>query len=191
MISSKNKNFSFQKEILLTKNQLSSLNFCFIKTNKLILFKNQNNKYKYLYIPYKVDFNKKEDTILFYTKNSNQNTFFTFINIFSNWLKSYNKILKKILIIKGLGLRINISEDKELFFFKFKLGFSHLIEFNIPKEKTNVLVKKNVLSIKGDDIVLIGNICKKIKSFKLPNAYNAKGFWYKNEKIICKTFKKK
>jgi ribosomal protein L6P/L9E len=116
--------------------------------------------------------------------------FFSFLNSFINFLKTYNKIYSKKLILKGLGFKMNLVEIDNLIYLKLKLGYSHIIEFPVLKNKLTVFIKKNKLILRSNDIFFLNNFCKKIKNLKNPNIYNGKGFWYKKEKFFLKTFKK-
>lgn len=177
------------KELKLTQFENQNLNFCVFRTVKYFVYKISNTYSKYLTIPNFVKFYKKKDSIVFfYTKDSYSILFLSFLNTFSIFLKNSNKIFSKKLVLKGLGFRINIADDASSI--KFKLGLSHLVDCIIPKDKVQVSVKKNTLNIQGNDLNFLGNFCNKIKNFKKPNSYNGKGFWFKKEKIVLKTFKK-
>ena len=68
------------------------------------------------------------------------------------------------------------------------LGFSHPINYNIPKDIT-ITVEKNLVSVKGDDKQLVGQVAADIRSFRPPEPYKGKGVKYVDETIIRKAGK--
>ena len=102
------------------------------------------------------------------------------------FLKDFNRIFIKKLILKGLGLKVNLLNKLSL---QLKLGFSHLVDIVIPN---NLIVSfsKSIIAIQGTDATAVGNFANLVKRKKLPDAYKGKGIWYKNEKLILKTVKK-
>ena len=98
-------------------------------------------------------------------------------------------IIKKKLILKGVGYRISFSDNlKDII---FKLGYSHLIVLPIPTQILNVSITKNLISMQSYDITFLGNFLAKIVSLRSPDPYKGKGFLRKNEKIELKQLKKK
>jgi ribosomal protein L6P/L9E len=73
----------------------------------------------------------------------------------------------------------------------FKLGFSHVLFLSIPSNIINIIIDKTFIILESDDLLVLGNFCKKIKQLKLPDIYKGKGFSYKNQKLILKSIKKK
>ena len=104
---------------------------------------------------------------------------------FLGHLKNLIKPFRKKLILKGLGLKGSIcSRTIEL-----KLGFSHRVFVDIPNSMS-VVIKKNLIILESNDLILLGNFAYKLKQLKFPNAYKGKGIWYKKETRILKTIKK-
>ena len=96
---------------------------------------------------------------------------------------------KKKLILRGIGYRMNLMPDLKAI--SFKLGYSHLLSLNIPKEILNVRVQKNFISFQSYDISFLGDFSFKIKLLRKPDSYKGKGFLKKNEIIKLKLLKKK
>lgn len=91
---------------------------------------------------------------------------------------------EKKLEINGVGYKAALKgSDLEL-----QLGFSHPINFPIPKG-VDISIEKNVLTIKGRDKQQIGQIAAKIREFRPPEPYKGKGVKYSDEKIIRKAGK--
>ena len=112
----------------------------------------------------------------------------SYVSCFNTWLKSYNRSLKKKLILKGLGFRCFLSNDKKQI--NFKIGYSHIIVLNIPKKITSITIDKNFLILESYDRALLGNFSKRIKQLKTLDVYKNKGFSYKNEILSLKPVKK-
>jgi hypothetical protein len=111
-----------------------------------------------------------------------QNSYFT------SFLNSFGLLNSKILHLKGLGLKANISKINRTIF--LKLGFSHMIRI---KYDTDVLVniKNNFIFIQSLNKNKIGNLAAYIRNLKYPDSYKGKGVWYKNEIKKLKIVKKK
>jgi large subunit ribosomal protein L6 len=101
-------------------------------------------------------------------------------------IKKLKKPVIKCLLFKGLGLKINALTDK---FIDLKLGYSHNVKINIPKN-IKVTRIKNFLLIEGINAALVGNFADFIKKKRLPDLYKGKGIFYKNETIKLKLIKK-
>jgi len=183
----------YLKEIVLTTEK-SLLYFGIFNNKKFIALQSDKNFFKYIYTPAYFFFEKR-GSILFIKSRKNDinlNIFELFFNQLNNFLININKVFKQKLILKGLGYRINLNiDDQRKTYLSMKIGFSHLINICIPTKKVSIFLKKAAITLKGFDSVFIGNLSKKIKNCKLTNAYTGKGFWYQNQTIKYKFFKKK
>ncbi len=127
----------------------------------------------------------KKNFILLITKNNSrlaqqfQGLFRTLIN---NMILGVSQKFEKILELKGIGYRAQIS-DKEL---KLFLGYSHPIIMKIPKNIEILLEDHNKIIIKGIDKEKVGQFASSIKSKRLPEPYKGKGIFYKGESIKLK-----
>ena len=74
---------------------------------------------------------------------------------------------------------------------ELSLGFSHLINFNIPKDLKIEVPKPTEIKITGIDKQRVGQIAANIRSFRKPEPYKGKGIKYKEEIIKRKEGKKK
>lgn len=86
---------------------------------------------------------------------------------------------KKELEIQGVGLRANLQGNK----ISFNLGFSHPVEFIIPKGVTVTVPTQTSIIIEGSDRALIGQVAAKIRALKPPEPYKGKGIRYVGEKV--------
>lgn len=89
--------------------------------------------------------------------------------------------------IHGVGFRANL-QGKDLV---LALGFSHEVRYEIPAGIKVEVEKQTLLTISGIDKQLVGQVAAKIRAFKKPEPYKAKGIRYANEEIVRKEGKKK
>ena len=147
--------------------------------------------YKKMYIsvnPFVSIYKRKDYLILTLRKKNEVEKFDRYVEFFSRWLKNAEKPFRRQLVLKGLGFKADLTEDKKNL--ELKLGFSALITLPIPVEEVKVDVNKNIITLEGFDPVAVGNFATKIKSLKFPDAYKGKGFWGKNEVRVLKEIKK-
>ncbi|MDO8259886.1 MAG: 50S ribosomal protein L6, partial [Candidatus Magasanikbacteria bacterium] len=62
------------------------------------------------------------------------------------------------------------------------LGFSHLVNFDLPAGITGVVVG-NTITISGADKQLVGEMAAQIRKIKKPEPYKGKGIKYSDEVI--------
>ena len=74
---------------------------------------------------------------------------------------------------------------------KLQLGFSHDIDFNIPKEVKVECPKQNVINLSSFDKEKLGATAAKIRSYRKPEPFKGKGIKYSDEYIFRKEGKKK
>ena len=68
------------------------------------------------------------------------------------------------------------------------LGFSHPINHEVPKG-VEISVEKNIITIKGDDKQVVGQIAAQVRAYRPPEPYKGKGVKYVEERIIRKAGK--
>jgi len=108
----------------------------------------------------------------------------TYRSISDNIITGITKGFEKKLEINGVGYRAAVKGNV----LELLLGFSHPINYDIPKDIT-ITVEKNLVSVKGDDKQLVGQVAADIRSFRPPEPYKGKGVKYVDETIIRKAGK--
>jgi large subunit ribosomal protein L6 len=88
----------------------------------------------------------------------------------------------KELEIVGVGYRAALAGDK----LNLSLGFSHPVEYPIPKGITVEVAKPTQVKISGIDKQLVGEVAANIRAYRRPEPYKGKGVKYKDEHIIRK-----
>jgi large subunit ribosomal protein L6 len=107
-----------------------------------------------------------------------------FQRLISNMIEGVTKEFEKKLEINGLGYKAEVSGDKLI----LNVGFSHQVNFNIPKN-INIKIEKNIITISGIDKQLVGETAAKIRKIKKPEPYKGKGIKYLDEVIKRKAGK--
>jgi large subunit ribosomal protein L6 len=96
---------------------------------------------------------------------------------------------RKELEIQGVGYRAAIQGTT----LKLNLGYSHDVNFDVPKgvTVTTPSAKNDVIIIEGIDQQLVGQVAANIREWKRPEPYKGKGIRYKGEFVFRKEGKKK
>lgn len=87
----------------------------------------------------------------------------------------------------GVGYRAQ-SKDKSI---SLSLGYSHSIEYDLPKGVTVETPNNTTILLKGVDKQVLGQIASEIRAFRPPEPYKGKGVKYAGEQIVRKEAKKK
>ena len=105
----------------------------------------------------------------------------------SNLITGVGEGFSKTLELNGTGYRASVSGTK----LKLQLGFSHDIDYDIPKNVKVECPKQNIIKIFSSSKDLLGDVAAKIRSFRKPEPFKGKGIKYDNEYIFRKEGKKK
>ena len=111
----------------------------------------------------------------------------TYRSIINNAVAGVSRGHEKILELNGVGFRANLKGDV----LNLQLGFSHDVNFKIPKEIKITVEKQTVIKINGVDKELVSKIASDIKSLKPVEPYKAKGIKERGQFILRKEGKKK
>ena len=135
---------------------------------------NENNEFEILLLAKKVD---KKTLIMWGTYRS----------LINNAVKGVSTGHEKTLNITGVGFRANLKGEV----LNLQLGFSHDINFKIPKDIKLTVEKQTTLKIIGIDKELVSKVAADIKSLKPVEPYKGKGVKEKDEFVLRKEGKKK
>ncbi|MEO8530629.1 MAG: 50S ribosomal protein L6 [Deltaproteobacteria bacterium] len=94
---------------------------------------------------------------------------------------------KKEMEINGVGYRANMQGDV----LKLSLGYSHDVNFEVPKGVTVTTPKQTEIIVEGIDAQLVGQVAANIREWRGPEPFKGKGIKYKGEYIFRKEGKKK
>ena len=105
----------------------------------------------------------------------------------SNVVIGVTEGFSKTLELNGTGYRASISGSK----LKLQLGYSHDVNFEVPKEVKVECPKQNIIKLSGSNKEILGAVAANIRSFRKPEPFKGKGIKYVNEFIFRKEGKKK
>jgi large subunit ribosomal protein L6 len=91
----------------------------------------------------------------------------------------------KVLEISGVGYRADVKGDT----LNLSLGYSHPIEFKLPKGIQASVDKQNRITLTGIDKELLGLTAAKIRDFRRCEPYKGKGIRYADEVVRRKVGK--
>ena len=111
----------------------------------------------------------------------------TYRSIINNAILGVSQGHEKILELSGVGFRANLKGE----ILNLQLGFSHDINFKIPKEIKIAVEKQTTIKISGVDKELVSKIAADIKSLKPVEPYKAKGIKERGQFVLRKEGKKK
>jgi ribosomal protein L6P/L9E len=104
----------------------------------------------YVGIPSFISFYSKNRFLTFYSSLNKQDKmaiFENFIYKLNSAVKSVRKKFKKVVILKGMGLKLNYNKVLERL--ELKLGYSHMVNVDLNNEKKKIFLKtsKNTLIV--------------------------------------------
>ena len=111
----------------------------------------------------------------------------TYRSLINNAITGVSNWHEKILQLSGVGFRANIKGENLI----LQIGFSHEVNFKIPKDIKIVVEKQTTIKISGVDKDLVSKIAADIKNLKPVEPYKAKGITEKGQFILRKEGKKK
>lgn len=107
-----------------------------------------------------------------------------FNRLINNMVIGVTQGFEKKLEAVGVGFKVSLQGQKLI----LNLGFSHPVEFTLPKG-INASVEKNTITISGIDKQQVGEIAAQIRRIKKPEPYKGKGIRYVDEVIKKKVGK--
>ena len=137
---------------------------------------NENNEFNITPLAAKKDLDKKTSIM-----------WGTYRSLINNAVLGVSVGHTKILDIKGVGFRANLKGE----LLNLQLGFSHDINFKIPKDVKIAVEKQTIITITGVDKELVSKVASDIKTFKPVEPYKGKGIMERGQFVLRKEGKKK
>ncbi len=103
----------------------------------------------------------------------------------NNAIVGVTKAFQKELDITGVGYKAEVKGNAVI----FNLGYSHAIDFPIPKGITVTVEKQTHLVVAGSDRQLVGQVAANIRRLHPPDPYKQKGIHYTGETLKKKAGK--
>ena len=107
--------------------------------------------------------------------------------LIANIIHGVSEGFSKTLELNGTGYRASVSGTT----LKLQLGYSHDINYQIPKEVKIECPKQNIIKLTSFDKEKLGAAAAKIRSYRKPEPFKGKGIKYSDEFIFRKEGKKK
>ena len=111
----------------------------------------------------------------------------TYRSLINNAIMGVSSGHEKILELNGVGFRANLKGE----ILNLQIGFSHDVNFKIPKEIKITVEKQTIIKINGVDKELVSKVAADIKNLKPVEPYKAKGIKERGQFILRKEGKKK
>ena len=105
--------------------------------------------------------------------------------LINNMVTGVTKGFERTLEISGVGYRAEVKGDT----LNLSLGYSHPINYDLPKGIAVEVEKMTKVVVKGIDKELVGHVAAKIRAFRGPEPYKGKGIKYGGEAILRKAGK--
>ena len=110
-------------------------------------------------------------------------------SLVNNMVVGVSEGYKKTMELVGVGYRVSNQGN----LVEFSLGYTHPIFIQLPKEvKVETKSERNqnpIITLESCDKQLLGLICAKIRSFRMPEPYKGKGILFQGEVIRRKSGK--
>ena len=105
----------------------------------------------------------------------------------ANMVKGVTSGFSRKLELVGVGYRAAVQGQK----LNLTLGFSHPVEYPIPKVITIKTPTQNEIIVEGMDRQQVGQVAAELRAYRPPEPYKGKGVRYSDETIVLKEAKKK
>lgn len=105
--------------------------------------------------------------------------------LIDNMIKGVNEGFEKKLEIIGVGYKADVQGDAV----NLSLGYSHPVKYPLPKGVKAAVEKQTLITLKGPDKQLIGQVAADIRSLRMPEPYKGKGIKYADEVVRRKAGK--
>ena len=110
-------------------------------------------------------------------------------SLINNMVVGVSEGYKKELELVGVGYRVSNQGN----LMEFSLGYTHNIFLQLPSEvKVETKTERNknpYICLESCDKQLLGQVCAKIRSFRMPEPYKGKGILFVGEQIRRKSGK--
>ena len=136
---------------------------------------------------YKILIDEYEVNVLPINEINNDPNWGTTRAIIANTIYGVSNGFTKTLELNGTGYRASVAGSK----LKLELGYSHDVNFDIPKDVKIECPKQNIIKLTSMNKEKLGAAAAKIRSYRKPEPFKGKGIKYSDEYIYRKEGKKK
>jgi len=107
-------------------------------------------------------------------------------SLINNMVLGVTEGFQRVLQINGVGYKADAQGQKLV----LNLGYSHPINYELPKGISAAVDKQNNITLTGIDKEQLGQVAAEVRSFRPPEPYKGKGIKYAEEHILRKEGKK-
>jgi len=107
--------------------------------------------------------------------------------LIANMVTGVTAGFQRKLELVGVGYRAAVQGQK----LNLTLGFSHPVEYPIPKGIAIETPSQTEIVVKGMDRQQVGQVAAELRAYRPPEPYKGKGVRYSGEQIVLKEAKKK
>jgi large subunit ribosomal protein L6 len=94
-----------------------------------------------------------------------------------NMILGVTKGYERTLEVTGVGYKAQVQGQK----LSFNVGYTHPVEFPLPKGIEAKVDKQTLITIKGIDKRMVGQVAANVRAVKPPDVYKQKGIRYSGE----------
>jgi large subunit ribosomal protein L6 len=95
----------------------------------------------------------------------------------NNMINGVTKGYEKTLEINGVGYKAQLQGQK----LALNVGYTHAVEFKLPPGIEAKIDKATIITIRGSDKRLVGQVAANLRAVKPPDVYKQKGIKYAGE----------
>jgi len=108
--------------------------------------------------------------------------------LIKNMITGVQNLCKEDLVLKGVGYRVSLSNNK----LNFNLGYSHPVSYTLPEGITAEIPSQTEIKLSGVDKQLVGQVAAEIVELRpaKKDPYKEKGIKRVRDRIIKKVGKK-
>ena len=107
--------------------------------------------------------------------------------LLNNMVVGCTQGFQRKLSLVGVGYRAQAKGDV----LSLSLGFSHPVEYKVPKGVTVETPTQTEILVSGADKQSVGQVAAEIRAYRPPEPYKGKGVRYADEQVLRKEAKKK
>ncbi len=111
----------------------------------------------------------------------------TLRSLIANMVTGVTDGFERKLQLVGIGYRAQAQGNQ----LNLTLGFSHPVNYRVPKDITIETPSQTEIVVTGIDKQKVGQVAAEIRAYRPPEPYKGKGVRYSDERVILKEAKKK
>jgi large subunit ribosomal protein L6 len=96
-----------------------------------------------------------------------------------NMIVGVTKGYERTLEVTGVGYKAAVQGQK----LSFNVGYTHPVEFPLPKGVEAKVDKQTIITVKGIDKRMVGQTAANLRAIKPPDVYKQKGIRYQGEQL--------